>query len=57
MCIGIVGMITILLIVAAAILGAFYLGVKVTQDTQKVIFGLTFTSITFIASLTNDCGT
>ena len=36
MCIGMVGTITILLIVAAAILGAFYLGVKVTQDTQKV---------------------
>ena len=56
MCIGMVGTITILLIVAAAILGAFYLGVKVTQDTQKVNFDLTFTRITFIASITCDCG-
>ena len=55
MCIGMVGTITILLIVAAAILGAFYLGVKVTQDTQKVNIDLLFTSIAFIASVINDC--
>ena len=45
MFIGFVGTITILVIVAAAILGAFYLGVKVTQDTQKVSFDLTFTGL------------